>query len=83
MTEEERMKRVEEIYKQKTAQIKSSIKKIKEFNKCQKCGSKLSIMKYGMGYENDLYICSKCGHSHESNKSTWLDIDGTEHEVML
>ena len=55
----------------------------KDQNKCQKCGDELLIVKCGMGYENDLYKCKNCGMAHESNKSTWIDIDGTEHEVML
>lgn len=55
----------------------------KEQNKCQNCGSELTMLKYGMGFENDMWKCSKCGHIHESSKSTWIDIDGAEHEVML
>lgn len=52
-------------------------------NTCQECGSELTIVHYGMGYVNDRLTCNKCGLVQESNKSTWIDIDGTEHEVML
>lgn len=52
-------------------------------NTCQNCGVELKIDRYGMGIENDIWKCVKCGELHESNKSTWIDIDGTEHEVML
>ena len=55
----------------------------KDQNKCQNCGSELTIVHHGMGYDNDRWKCYECGHVHESNKSTWIDIDGTEHEVML
>ena len=55
----------------------------KDQNKCPICATILIHRKYGMGYINDQWICHGCGHVHESNKSTWIDIDGTEHEVML
>jgi ribosomal protein L37AE/L43A len=55
----------------------------KDQNKCQNCGSELKRRTYGMGYDTDIWKCVKCGELHESNKSTWIDIDGTEQEVML
>ena len=58
--------------------------------KCPSCGNEMMYI-YGNGWDYDRWYCvhkvegkaGVCGHEIELNVSTFVDIDGSEHEVVL
>ena len=58
--------------------------------KCPSCGNEMMYV-HGHGWDHDKWYCvhkiegkhGVCGHEIELNVSTFVDIDGSEHEVML
>ena len=58
--------------------------------KCPSCGNEMMYI-HGRGWDHDRWYCvhkiegkaGVCGHEIELNVSTFVDIGGSEHEVML